>query len=491
MQLLSQPPESTTPQTTIPILNQRTKIVATIGPASRNPDVLRQMVRAGMSVARLNFSHGSYDDHAQTVKMLRDLSIEMDTPIALLQDLQGPKIRVCQLPNDAITLEDGASLNLVPEDQLSGQPNTIAIDYPHLAEEAKSGTRILLDDGLLEIEVQAVDGATVQCKVIRGGLLKSRKGVNVPSLSLRLPSMTEKDKEDLKFGLSQGVDWVALSFVRQAEDVRELRAFLTEQGAADTAVLAKIEKPQAVDNIYEIVKECNAIMVARGDMGVEIEPEKVPMIQKRIIQACNQRGIPVITATQMLESMIKNARPTRAEASDVANAILDGTDAVMLSAESAVGDYPVEAVEMMARIARQVEPTMHPPNFPPGEDDEVHAITEALNTIDKTLDLRCIVAATFSGYTAYLASAERPRAYIVAVTPEPKIYQRLNLAWGVRPILLSHTFTTIEEMVQHIEDSLLQRNLVAPGDRILILGGSPLQATQRTNLLKLQTIGFH
>jgi pyruvate kinase len=345
-------------------LNFRTKIVATIGPASNSPDVLRQMMLAGMSVARLNFSHGSYEDHGQMVKLLRQLSQELDLPLTILQDLQGPKIRVGELPKEGITLKEGSSLTLVPLAEWNNQANTVGIDYPYVAEEAQQGTQVLLDDGLLELSVQTVQGNAVTCKVVGGGILKSHKGVNFPSLTLRLPSMTEKDKKDLEFGISQGVDIISLSFVRQAEDIKTLKAFL-EAKKVDIPVLAKIEKPQAIEHLEAIVDECDAIMVARGDLGVEMRPEKVPLLQKHIIRMCNQKGIPVITATQMLDSMIRNPRPTRAEASDVANAIIDGTDAVMLSGESAVGDFPVQAVTMLASIARDIEPEITFTHYPP------------------------------------------------------------------------------------------------------------------------------
>ena len=291
-------------------LNFRTKIVATIGPASSSPEVLRQMLQSGMNVARLNFSHGSYEVHGQMVKLLRSLSEELDLPLTILQDLQGPKIRVGKLPDEGIFLEEGASLTLVPLADWQGQENTVSIDYPYVAEEAKPGTQVLLDDGLLELKVKEVKGNEVICQVVEGGILKSHKGVNFPTLNLRLPSMTEKDERDLEFGISQGVDIVSLSFVRKPEDIQALKAFLAARNAK-IPVLAKIEKPQAVEHLEAIVDECDAIMVARGDLGVEMRPEKVPLIQKRIIKMCNKKGIPVITATQMLDSMIRNPRPTQ------------------------------------------------------------------------------------------------------------------------------------------------------------------------------------
>lgn len=470
-----------------PLLH-RTKIVATIGPASSSPEVIRQMILAGMNVARLNFSHGSYEDHARVVTLLRSISKELDIPVTLLQDLQGPKIRVGQLPDGAMTLTEGETLTLVPIAEYSHQPETVPIDYPYVAEEAVPGTQVLLDDGLLELKVEEVIGNAVRCRVIAGGVLKNRKGVNLPSLNLRLPSLTEKDIQDLEFGVAQGVDIISLSFVRTPEDIQSLKEFLAAKGA-NIPVLAKIEKPQAVANLEAIVNQCDAIMVARGDLGVEMSPEKVPLIQKQIIRLCNQKGIPVITATQMLDSMIHNPRPTRAEASDVANAIIDGTDAVMLSGESAAGDFPVEAVKMLARIATDVEPEIQFVNYPPSEIDETHAMSEALNVIDKTLDLQCIVALTETGYTAKLAAAERPKAAVVALTLNPEVYHHLNLAWGVRPILLERQGDSLEEILQEMEACLLQRNFASPGDKVLVMGGIPAHKTRGTNFLKIHTIG--
>jgi len=468
-------------------LNHRTKIVATIGPASSSPDIIQRMILAGMNVARLNFSHGSYEDHAKMVKLLRSISEELDNPLTILQDLQGPKIRVGQLPDGKMALVTGKSVTLVPLADYTHQPNTVPIDYPYVGEEAVPGTQVLLDDGLLELRVEEVMGNAVRCHIIKGGILKNRKGVNLPTLNLRLPSLTEKDKQDVEFGIAQGVDIISLSFVRKPEDIRSLKELLEVKGA-DIPVLAKIEKPQAIANLEAILSESDAIMVARGDLGVEMSPEKVPLIQKRIIRMCNQQGIPVITATQMLESMIQNPRPTRAEASDVANAIIDGTDAVMLSGESAVGEFPVEAVEMLVRIATYVEPETEFANYPPSEIDETHTISEALNAIDKTIDLHCIVALTESGYTAKLAAAERPRVPVVAFTPNLEVYHRLNLVWGVRPILLEQQGDSIEEVIKQIETCLLERNFTTPGDKVLVMGGIPMHKTRGTNFLKIHTI---
>ncbi len=469
-------------------LNRRTKIVATIGPASSSKATLKQMIDAGMNVARLNFSHGSYDDHARMIALLREVSTEHDTPITLLQDLQGPKIRVSELPHGPIGLIEGETLDLVPLAQVESIPGSVGIDYPYLAEEAQPGMQILLDDGLLELKVEAVTEAKVTCRVIQGGPLKSRKGVNLPELNLRLPSLTEKDKQDLAFGVAQGVDIVSLSFVRQAQDILTLKELLAELGASHTPVLAKIEKPQAIHNLDQILDVVDAVMVARGDLGVEMRAEKVPMLQKHIIRECNRRCIPVITATQMLESMIQNPRPTRAEASDVANAILDGTDAVMLSGESAVGAFPVRAVEMLARIASDVEQDLQFINEPAAQNDETHAISEALNAIDQTLDLKYIVCFTETGYTATIASGERPNAMVVACTPKETVYHWMNLIWGVKPILLDAFPHSFEEMVTTAEISLRSRHLVEPGDKLLVMGGVPANTPKGTNFLKIHTV---
>ncbi|HIK25114.1 MAG: pyruvate kinase [Thermosynechococcus sp. Uc] len=468
------------------MLFRRTKIVATIGPASRSREVIQQMLAAGMNVARLNFSHGNYEDHAATIALLRQVANEEATPLTLLQDLQGPKIRVGELPEGSIELVEGAQVNLVP--LTAKQTQGIGIDYPYLAEEAQPGMQVLLDDGLLELVVEAVEGDIVICRVVQGGTLKSRKGVNLPDLNLRLPSLTDKDKQDIQFGIEQGVDIISLSFVRRAEDLWELREYLAAHGAGDMPVLAKIEKPQAVENLSAILGVADAVMVARGDLGVEMRVEKVPLLQKQIIRECNYRSIPVITATQMLESMIHNPRPTRAEASDVANAILDGTDAVMLSGESAVGAFPVQAVKMLARIAADVEPHLEFENMPAYRNDETHALGEALTTITQILDLRAIACFTETGYTATIASGERVKPMIVAFTDRPRVYHWMNLLWGVKPILLEVLPLTFEGMIAVAENQLKERQIATEGDKIVILGGIPAQTPQGTNFIKIHTL---
>jgi pyruvate kinase len=445
------------------------------------------MIQAGLDVARLNFSHGSLEEHAQTVSLLRRIAAELDTPITILQDLQGPKVRVGQLPGGEIRLNQGELLTLAPVTEFRNQPATIPIDYPYLAEEAKPKTRVLLADGAFELEVVDVSGRAVRCRVLEGGILKSRKGVNFPGLDLRLPSLTEKDKQDLEFGLAQGVDWISLSFVRRAEDMRALKAWLAQRGA-DKRVIAKIEKPQAIDALAEIASEAHGLMVARGDLGVEMNPEQVPMLQKRIIELCNRRGIPVITATQMLESMIREPCPTRAETSDVANAIIDGADAVMLSGESAVGAYPVKAVQMMVRIAHEVEQQIEFKTYPPAEQTETHALSEAANVIEKLLRPHCIVVFTTTGFTARLVAAERPRAPVLALTANPDVYHGLNLLWGVKPLLVQRQPETFEGLIELADSTLRQRNLVGSGDKILVLGGVPTKQPRGTNFIKIHTV---
>jgi len=467
--------------------NRRTKIVATIGPASSSPEVMRELMKAGMNVARLNFSHGNYQDHEQVVRNLRSVSAALGIPVTIMQDLQGPKIRVGQLTTDGINLKPGDKVFLVPESSYHGQALTIPLDYPSVAEEAKQGMQVLMDDGLFELEITAIEGNAVECLVKEGGILKSRKGVNFPELNLRLPSLTEKDIRDLEFGLTQDIDWISLSFVRSAEDVKVLKQFL-ESKAKPKPVIAKIEKPQALDHLEEIISASDGIMVARGDLGVEINPERVPMIQKQIIEQCNRKGIPVITATQMLESMIHEPRPTRAEASDVANAIIDGTDAVMLSGESAVGDFPVKAVEMMARIACEVESKIDFKVYPPAGDSDVHALSQAANGIEKILNLKCIVSFTTSGKSAQAVASERPKTPIYALTADPKVYHSLNLFWGITPLLINDKPGTFEEILSCAAYEMKNRGIAIPGDKIMIVAGIPANHPGGTNFLKIHTL---
>ncbi len=466
---------------------RRTKIVATIGPASSSPEMIRKLIEAGMDVARLNFSHGQYEDHAGVIRSLRKISEELNRPVTILQDLQGPKIRVGQLPGGKIEIRRDEIITLVPENEYTTGLLTIPIDYPYVAEEAKPGMQVLLADGLFELEVTEIKGSDVLCRVVEGGCLTGHKGVNFPNLNLRLPSLTEKDIRDLEFGLSLDIDWVSLSFVRSADDVHALRNLITEKGF-NKPIIAKIEKPQAIDHLEEIVDAVNGIMVARGDLGVEMSPDKVPMLQKRIIELCNRSGKTVITATQMLESMIHEPRPTRAEASDVANAIIDGTDAIMLSGETAMGDYPVKAVEMMAKIALDVEARIEFKTYPPSGHSDIIALSRAANQMEEVVNPVCIVVLTTSGRSAQFIAAERPNSPVFAFTTHPKVYHALNLLWGIRPILIEDHPDTFEEMASMAEKNLSVRNLAKPGDKILLLGGIPAHEAGGTNFIKVHTL---
>ena len=467
---------------------RRTKIVATLGPASSSPEVIRRLIEAGMDVARLNFSHGSHEDHARHIATLRSISKELDTPVTILQDLQGPKIRVGQLPAGETTLTPETIVSLVPQDEFAGREAEIPLDYPHIAENAKAGMHVLLDDGLLELEVIEVAGHGLRCRVVEGGVLKSRKGVNFPNLALALPALTNKDIQDVEFGLAQDVDWISLSFVRTAADVRTLKELLAAKGSSKP-VIAKIEKPQAVEHLDAILQEVSGVMVARGDLGVEVRPEKVPMLQKHIIERCNRLGLPVITATQMLESMIHDPRPTRAEASDVANAIIDGTDAVMLSGESAIGAFPIRAVEMMARIASEVESKITFKTYPASDPTDAHALSEAATAIARVVNLRAIVVLTTTGYTARFVAAERLKVPLIAITTDAGAYHSLNLFWGVKPLLVEGIPGTFEGLVAQAEATLQTRQLVAPGDKILVIGGVPAGEPHGSNFMKIHAVG--
>ena len=466
---------------------RRTKIVATLGPASSSPEMITKLIKAGMDVARLNFSHGSYEDHARVIDSLRSISDQLGKPITILQDLQGPKIRVGKLPGGEITLTESSCNRLVPENLYTGAIGDIPLDYPYIAEEAQPGMQVLLDDGLLEMVVEKIEDQTVICKIVEGGILKSRKGVNFPHLNLRLPSVTEKDKCDLEFGLSHNVDWISLSFVRSGNDVTELKTLIKQKGIIKP-VIAKIEKPQALEHLEEIIEVSQGIMVARGDLGVEISPEKVPLYQKQIIELCNRAGKPVITATQMLESMIHEPRPTRAEASDVANAIIDGTDCIMLSGETATGSFPVKSVEMMDKIAQEVESRIHFKTYPPEGSLDIMALSEAVNTVEVVIQPAAIVVMTASGRSAQYVAAERPKTPIYALTTNLNVYHGLNLLWGIGPILVKGHPASFEDLISLAEKTLLSRQLIKPEDKILVLGGVPAGKPGGTNFIKIHTV---
>jgi pyruvate kinase len=470
----------------------RTKIVCTIGPASRDPAILAALIRAGMDVARLNMSHGEPEFHRENIRRIRQLAEELDKPVAILADLQGPKLRVGTMPPGGVPLHAGEILVLTTEPIIGG-PGRVPVQYEHLPEAVKPEDRILIDDGLLELKVIGVEGREIQTKVVTEGTLTSNKGLNLPHASLAIPAITEKDREDLRFAIEAQVDAIALSFVRSAEEVLELKRQIRDLATLGrpTPVIAKIEKPEAVDNIDAIIAAADAIMVARGDLGIEMSTEAVPMVQKMIIRKCNQAGKPVITATQMLDSMIRNPRPTRAEASDVANAILDGSDAVMLSGETAAGKYPVLAVETMARIACETEQAQAelpmPAILPHPEPSFSEAVAHASVDTATNLDAKAILVPTVSGQTARTIARFRPRCAIVAATPSPITQRQLMFVWGVYPILAPRSNNT-DQMLSDAVEAAKRHGYASEGDVIIITGGSVAWGVGSTNLMRVHLI---
>ncbi len=468
-----------------------TKIIATIGPACEDSDVLRAMVEAGMDVARLNLSHGDLDWHARMVRRIRQLEAELGRPVGIIADLHGPRIRVGDLPRP-VELEEGQQVVLVPASATSAPEQVIPVDHEHLARDVRPGQRILLDDGMLELRVQAVEGDRVVCRVVAGGRLEAHKGVNLPDSRVTVPALTEEDLQHLHFMLAQGVDYIAQSFVQSAEDVRLLKAEIKRAGAK-AHVIAKLEKPQALEELEEIAAEADAIMVARGDLGVEMPIEEVPIAQKRIIAECRRQRKPVITATQMLDSMREHPRPTRAEVTDVTNAILDGTDAVMLSGETAAGKYPVQAVEMMRRIAEQAEAYERQHRRGPEGWSEEHlgipdAVARAAAATAERVGAKLVVAFTQSGSTARLVSKCRGCVPIVAATPDLATARRCTLYWGVSPFIVPSASTT-DEMILMVERLSLDRHLLQPGDIMVITAGTPVGRPGTTNMMKVHVVG--
>jgi pyruvate kinase len=469
---------------------RRTKIVATIGPASRSRAVLESLIQAGVDVVRLNFSHGDHAQHLEVLRAVREISAALDVPIAVLQDLSGPKIRTGKLKGGApVELHAGARVVITTDETIEGTAERITTTYDPLPRDVAPGDRILLDDGNLELKVIRAGGTEVEAQVVYGGLLKPNKGMNLPGVTLSTPALTEKDRADLAFGIQNGVDYVALSFVRRAADVTEVKELIRSLGAS-TPVIAKIEKREAMDDLPQVIDAADGVMVARGDLGVEMSTEEVPTLQKRIIEMANAGGKVVITATQMLESMIENPRPTRAEASDVANAILDGTDGIMLSAETASGSYPVQTVSTMARIALYTEEygSFRPPTRFLGGSATVVArsLARVARTVAEELGCKLIVAFTESGSTARLVSTFRPQAPIAAITYNEETYRRLALWWGVVPVKSEFAATTDDMIVRG--EALLKRNgLVARGDTILMLAGQSHTAGA-TNMLRVHVI---
>ncbi|HEY0479567.1 MAG TPA: pyruvate kinase [Kofleriaceae bacterium] len=467
----------------------RAKIVCTLGPASSTPERIGELIESGMSVARLNFSHGTHDDHARMLQIVRTEADRRGKAIAALLDLQGPKIRIGKLAAGQIELKPGAALTLTTE-EVVGDERRVSTTYQGLPRDVKVGDQILLDDGYLSLAVTHVHEHDVDTVVVTGGILKNNKGINLPGVDVSAPALSEKDRTDIGFALRHGVDYVALSFVRRPEDVIEAKRLLTVDQVS-IPVIAKIEKPQALERLGDIIDVSDGIMVARGDLGVELGPEKVPLWQKRIIEETNKRGKIVITATQMLESMITQPRPTRAEASDVANAVLDASDALMLSGETASGLYPVEAVRTMARIIEEIERSAYyRANVEIPEIQlavSANAIAHAAMTAARAMRLKTIVAVSESGGAARLISEYRPDANILALTTNEVSFRRLAMIWGVTPVLISPAATT-EELIDRVEATMIERNLALPGENVLITMAVPVGAGMQTNMLKIHQI---
>jgi pyruvate kinase len=469
---------------------RRAKIIATIGPACHSEAAMRDLFRLGMDVARLNFSHGSHEDHARNIERLRRAADREGQSVCILQDLQGPKIRTGRLErNERVEIKSGSTVIITPRD-IAGTATRISTTFPDLAREVEPGARILLTDGLIELRVRGTRGKDVICDVLNGGTLGEHQGINLPGVGLSIPALTPKDRKDLEFGLTHGVDAVALSFVRSAADVRTVKQIIAAHHS-DIPVIAKLEKPQAIDHLEEILEVADGVMVARGDLGVEVAPEKVPVIQKQVIRRAAAWRKPVITATQMLESMIENPRPTRAEASDVANAIFDGSDAVMLSAETATGRYPREAVAMMARIIVEAECNMGDFTQPRRRRDHrglsvAETICESIAHSAEDLPMGAIVVFTETGNTARMISKHRPQVPIYAFTHSLAVVQRVNLYWGVHPVRCRQA-KSAEQMVTMAEQELLRRGQLKPGDVLGVVAGTR-QASGSTNFMRLHQV---
>lgn len=467
----------------------KTKIVATVGPASNSKDMLHALIKEGVDVFRLNFSHGTHEDHLKVIHSVRELNEELGTRICLLQDLQGPKIRVNEMePN--VVIERGQEL-IITTHELLGNREIVSTSYKTLHKDVKIGDMILIDDGKIELKVTEVRDVDVVTEVIYGGPLKSRKGINLPFTKVSAPSLTEKDLKDLEFGLENDVDWIALSFVRRGEDITSMRSIIDAHKSA-ARIVAKIEKPEALSNIDEIIAATDAVMVARGDLGVEIWMEEVPMVQKMLVEKCNKAGKPVIVATQMMESMIENPRPTRAETNDVANAVMDGADALMLSAETAAGKYPLEVIRSMVRTIASVE--KNPSIYFRFRDVDKKSATYihdnfvlAACKLAKDVGAKAIVGMTQSGYTAYQSSAYRPNANIFVFTSNKALLNKINLVWGSQAYLYNKTNST-DETIADVESVLKNEGHVKSGDIFIVLASMPIQDKARTNTIKINIV---
>ncbi|ADE71776.1 MULTISPECIES: pyruvate kinase [Priestia] len=473
---------------------RKTKIVCTIGPASESVEKLVELINSGLNVCRLNFSHGDFEEHGARIVNIREAAKQTGKTVGILLDTKGPEIRTNTMENGAIELEEGSEI-IVSMTEVVGTTEKFSITYPGLIDDVHVGSKILLDDGLIGLEVLDINktDGEIKTKVLNPGTLKNKKGVNVPNVSVNLPGITEKDASDIVFGIEQGIDFIAASFVRRASDVLEIRELLEKHNAAHIQIISKIENQEGVDNIKEILEVSDGLMVARGDLGVEIPAEEVPLVQKDLIKQCNALGKPVITATQMLDSMQRNPRPTRAEASDVANAIFDGTDAIMLSGETAAGSYPVEAVQTMHSIASRAEQALNYSEILQQRSKQVGpSITDAIgqSVVHTALNLNAsaIVAPTESGYTAKIVSKYRPQSPIVAVAANDSVARRLSLVWGVTPVV-GERVNTIDDMLDHAVNDAVKTGVVAHGDLVVITAGVPVGESGATNLMKVQVVG--
>jgi len=470
---------------------RRTKIVCTVGPASSSYELIKRLIEEGMDVARLNFSDGTYREHSLVIENIRQASLEIGKPVGILQDLGGPKIRIGLIQNGSIFLREGSFFTLTTRN-IPGNEREVSVTYPLLPQKIKKGKSILLADGALELKVEEITPTDIKCRVKRGGKLTSHKGINLPESSFKIPSLTPKDREDVLFGIEKRVDFIAISFVRRAEDILKVRNILREKKARDISLIAKIEKPEAVANIDSIIDIADGVMIARGDLGVEIPLQKVPIVQKEIIKKCSLKGKPVITATQMLESMVNNPRPTRAEVTDVANAIFDGTDAIMLSEETAIGNYPLEAVQIMDKIAVEAERALNykkileeralsvKPTIP-------DAISHATCQIAQDLRAAAIVTFTFSGSTARMVARYRPRVPIIARSPKKTTVRQLTLCWGVCP-RQSKEIKDTDDMIQKAKNAALKSSFVRKGEKIVVVAGIPFGIAGNTNLIKVEVV---
>ncbi len=462
---------------------KRTKIVCTLGPASEKEEVLRELIKSGLNVCRMNFSHGSHEEHKGRMDLVKKLREELNMPTAILLDTKGPEIRTGQFDAPEVLLEEGQTFTITMKDVM-GNKEMCTVSYKGLANDVKPGDTILIDDGLVGLTVKEVNGDDIVCEVQNSGIVKNHKGVNVPGVKVNLPAITEKDRSDIEFGIEQGIDFIAASFVRKVSDVLAIREILEENNATHIKIISKIENQEGVDNLDEIIEVSDGIMVARGDLGVEIPTEEIPVVQKLMIKKCNEAGKPVITATQMLDSMIRNPRPTRAEVTDVANAIYDGTDAIMLSGETAAGKYPVEAVKTMATIAKRAEETIRNKKGQVNRSNNVtDAISYATCATARDLEARAILSATASGHTARMVSKFRPDCPIVATTNNEGVRRQLSLTWGVHPVMTENCQNT-DQIIESSIEAAKAANYLNTNDLVVITAG----AGGTTNLIKVETV---